>query len=389
MSKSKTDIWLIIAVTLLLITGIIMVFSASAWLAHEKYGSLLYYSRKQIIWGFVCIVALFVFSRINLKIFTTKGLPLVLVLVHILLLIGLFFWGAMVNGARRWYNLGLGSFQPSELVKIVLIIYFADIFSRKGELLHDWQKGLLPHVLLLALVLVPILLEPDLGTAVMIVLILSVMVLLSSVRAKHILAGVFLVMPLVFLKIRGSSYQLDRIYSWWENISNPLGSGYQVKQSLIGLGSGGLLGSGLGTSRQKFYFLPDSHTDFVFAIVGEEIGFIGTTLVLLLFLVILWRGISIAKRAENAFLQYCAIGATMSLVLYALINAAVVTMLIPTTGVPLPFLSYGGSSLLSAGIAVGILINISRNAGQPFHQFGHKRAQANLPDRQRIFMITR
>jgi cell division protein FtsW len=389
MSKSKTDLWLIIAVTLLLITGIIMVFSASALVAHERYVSILYYSRKQILWGFVCIVALFIFSRIDLKIFTTKGLPLALVLVHVLFLIGLFFWGAMVNGARRWYNLGLGSFQPSELVKIALIIYFADIFSRKGELLHDWQKGLLPHIFLLALVLIPILLEPDLGTAVMIVLIISVMVLLSSVRAKHILAGIFLVMPLVLLKIRSSSYQLDRIYSWWNNLSNPLGSGYQVKQSLIGLGSGGLLGSGLGTSRQKFYFLPDSHTDFVFAIVGEEIGFIGTTLVLLLFLVILWRGISIAKRADNAFLQYCAVGATMSLVLYALINAAVVTMLIPTTGVPLPFLSYGGSSLLSAGIAVGILLNISRQAGQPFHQFGHHRAQANLPERQRAFMITR
>jgi len=389
MSKSKTDIWLIIAVTLLLIIGIIMIFSASALVAHERYGSLLYYSRKQILWGFICIVTLFVFSRINLKIFTTRGFPLALVLVHILLLVGLFFWGAMVNGARRWYNLGLGSFQPSELVKIALIIYFADIFSRKGELLHDWQKGLLPHLILLAMVLIPILLEPDLGTAVMIVLIISVMVLLSSVRARHILAGIMLAMPLVLLKIRSSSYQLDRIYSWWENLSNPLGSGYQVKQSLIGLGSGGLLGSGLGTSRQKFYFLPDSHTDFVFAIVGEEIGFIGTTLVLLLFLVILWRGISIAKRAENAFLQYCAVGVTMSLVLYALINAAVVTMLIPTTGVPLPFLSYGGSSLLSAGIAIGILLNISRNAGQPFHQFGHKRAQANLPDKQRTFMMTR
>jgi cell division protein FtsW len=389
MSKSKTDILLIIAVTLLLIIGIIMVFSASALVAHERYGSILYYSRKQILWGFLCILAIFVFSRINLKIFTMKGVPLALVLIHILFLLGLFIWGDMVNGARRWYNLGLGSFQPSELVKICLIIYFADIFSRKGELLHDWQKGLLPHALILAMVLIPILLEPDLGTAVMIVLILGVMILLSSVRLKHVLAGIFLVMPVLFLKIRSSSYQLDRIYSWWDNLANPLGSGYQIKQSLIGLGSGGLLGSGIGTSKQKFYFLPDSHTDFVFAIVGEEIGFIGTTLVLLLFLVILWRGISIAKRANSAFLQYCAVGTTMSLVLYALINAAVATMLIPTTGVPLPFLSYGGSSLLSAGIAVGILINISRNAGEPFQEWGNNRAYIKSSGRQRTFMSTR
>jgi cell division protein FtsW len=387
MPKSRTDIFLIIAVTLLLIIGIIMVFSASALVAHERYGSLLYYSRKQILWGFICILALFIFSRINLKIFTMKGVPLILVLVHVLLLIGLFFWGDMVNGARRWYNLGIGSFQPSELVKIVLIIYFADIFSRKGELLHDWQKGLLPHVILLALVLTPIMLEPDLGTVIMISLLIAVMILLSHIRFKHILAGILLALPALLLKVRSSSYQLDRLSSWWDNLSNPLGSSYQLKQSLIGLGSGGLLGSGIGTSKQKFYFLPDSHTDFVFAIVGEEIGFIGTTLVLLLFMVILWRGISIAKQANNAFLQYCAVGMTMSLVLYALINAAVATMLIPTTGVPLPFLSYGGSSLLSAGIAVGILINISRNAQQSFFEYGYKRVHSKLSGKQHIMIM--
>lgn len=389
MPKSKNDILLVVAVTLLLITGIIMVFSASALMAHERYGSLLYYSRKQILWGFICILAIFIFSRINLKILTTKGIPLALVLLHITFLIGLFFWGDMVNGARRWYNLGIGSFQPSELVKIALIIYFADIFSRKGDLLHDWKKGLLPHLTLLLLVLVPILLEPDLGTVVMITLIISTMVLLSNVRMKHILAGIFLALPILLIKVRSSSFQMDRVTSWLANISNPLGSGYQIKQSLIGLGSGGLIGSGIGTSKQKFYFLPESHTDFVFAIVGEEIGFIGTTVVLLLFLLILWRGISIAKRANNAFLQYCAVGLTMSLVLYALINAAVVTMLIPTTGVPMPFLSYGGSSLLSVGIAVGILINISRNAQQSFFENGYNRVHSKLPDSQRAIIMTR
>ena len=389
MPKTKTDIFLIIAITLLLIIGIIMVFSASALVAHERYGSLLYYSRKQILWGFVSIVALFVFSRLNLKIFTQRGVPLMLVLVNIVFLIGLFFWGDQVNGARRWYNLGIGSFQPSELVKIALIIYFADIFSRKGDLLQDWQKGLLPHTILLALVLIPIMLEPDLGTVIMIILIITVMILLSHIRLKHVFAGVMLAIPVILLKIHSSPYQLERISSWWTNFSNPLGSGYQVKQSLIGLGSGGLLGSGLGSSKQKFYFLPDSHTDFVFAIVGEEIVFIGTTLVLLLFMVILWRGISIAKQANNAFLQYCAVGTTMSLVLYALINAAVACMLIPATGVPLPFLSYGGSSLLSAGISVGILLNISRNAQQSFFEYGYKRTHSILPGKQRSAIISR
>ena len=153
-------------------------------------------------------------------------------------------------------------------------------------------------------------------------------------------------------------------------MDNPLGSGYQIKQSLIGLGNGGIFGNGIGTSRQKFYFLPDSHTDFVFAILGEELGFIGTSLVLILFLVILWRGISIAKRANNTFAQFLAIGLTMNIVLYAFMNAAVATMLIPTTGLPMPFLSYGGSSLLFAGISIGILLNIARNSSPE----GYKRS---------------
>ena len=159
-----------------------------------------------------------------------------------------------------------------------------------------------------------------------------------------------------------TSVQNSRISTWLENISNPLGSGYQVKQSLIGLGRGGLIGTGLGTSKQKYHFLPESHTDFVLSIVGEEFGFIGTTLVLVIFLIILWRGIAIARQAKNPFGQFLAVGLTMSLVLYAFINAGVVTMLLPTTGLPMPFLSYGGSSLLFVGITVGILINISKQA---------------------------
>ncbi len=261
--------------------------------------------------------------------------------------------------------LGLSDFQPSELAKIALIIYFANIFSRKGEILRNWKKGLLPHVLIFMTVVTPILFQPDLGTVVMISLIISVMALLSNIRFKHVLAGITLVLPAVILKVQTSGYQLTRIKNWWDNFSNPLGSGHQIKQSLIGLGKGGIIGTGLGGSKQKFYFLPDSHTDFVFSILGEEAGFIGTTFVLLCFLVILWRGISISKRAPNTFTQYFTIGLTMNLVLYAFINVAVVTMLLPTTGLPMPFLSYGGSSLVSVGLTIGILINISRHANHP------------------------
>jgi len=204
--------------------------------------------------------------------------------------------------------------------------------------------------------------EPDLSTTLMIFLIIVTMAFLSNIRFKHVLAGGLLLIPAVLLKSGLSSVQNSRIADWINNISNPLGSGYQIKQSLIGLGSGGFAGTGLGTSKQKYHFLPESHTDFVFSIIGEEFGFIGTSIVLIMFLVILWRGIAIARRAKNPFGQFLAVGLTMSLVLYALINAAVVTMLLPTTGLPMPLLSYGGSSLLFVGVTVGILINISKQA---------------------------
>jgi cell division protein FtsW len=367
-NKPKNDIFLIAAATILLTIGLIMVFSASAVMAHEKHGSLLYFSKKQILWGFLSILSIFVFSRIKINFTMRKGFPLYLVLASAAILIGLFFWGDLVNGARRWYDLGFASFQPSELAKFALIIYFADILARKGKLLHDWKKGLLPHIAIMLLILFPIYMQPDLGTAIMIALVIAIMVFLSDVRFKHVAAGIFFLLPAIMIKFRDSSYQLHRIVSWYDNLDNPLGSGYQIKQSLIGLGNGGIFGNGIGTSRQKFYFLPDSHTDFVFSILGEELGFIGTSVVLILFLIILWRGISIAKGANNTFAQFLAIGLTMNLVLYAFMNAAVATMLIPTTGLPMPFLSYGGSSLLFAGISIGLLLNIGKNSNSASYE---------------------
>lgn len=364
-NRRKNDGLLVAAVTILLTIGLIMVFSASAVVAEEKYGSLLYYSRKQILWGFLCILTIFIFSRVKYTNYSKKGLPIIGIVASFVLLAGLFIWGDVVNGARRWYNLGFASFQPSEISKIALIVYFADIFSRKGEILRNWKKGLLPHIIIFCMIAIPILFQPDLGTVIMISMIISIMAFLSNIRSKHVLAGVTFIIPAAIIKMQNSDYQISRINSWLENLTNPLGSGHQIKQSLIGLGNGGIFGSGIGTSKQKFFFLPDSHTDFVFSILGEEAGFIGTTIVLMLFLVIMWRGISISKHAPSAFAQFLAVGLTMHLVLYGFVNVAVVTMLLPTTGLPMPFLSYGGSSLIGVGLSVGILMNISRNTHQP------------------------
>jgi cell division protein FtsW len=376
MNKKHNDIILVATITILLTIGLIMVFSASAIVAQERHGSLIYFIQKQVLWGFLCILSIFIFSRLKYHYYCHRHFPLVGVIIALALLVGLFILGEKVNGARRWYDLKLASFQPSEAAKLALIIYFADIFSRKGNQLRDWKRGLLPHVCIYILVVIAIFMQPDLSSALMITLILATMALMSNIRFKHVLAGIFLVLPAMLIKVYNSGYQYDRFFSWITNITNPLGSGYQIKQSLIGLGSGGLSGSGLGASKQKFLFLPDSHTDFIFSILGEEFGFIGASLVLFLFMVVLWRGISIAKRINNTFGQYLAIGLTMNIVLYGLINIAVVTMVFPTTGLPMPFLSYGGTSLLFSGICVGILLNLSRNSGlADYNDYKASRAQ--------------
>jgi cell division protein FtsW len=376
MTRKHNDIILVATVTILLTIGLIMVFSASAIVAEEKHGSLIYFIQKQVVWGFLCILSIFIFSRFKFQAFAGRYVPIFIVVSAIVLLLGLFFLGDPVNGARRWYDLGIGSFQPSEAAKLALIIYFADVFSRKGRQLRDWKKGLLPHVFIYTMVVVLIFLQPDLSSALMITMIIGTMALMSEIRFKHVLAGFFTILPALMLKIYNNGYQLDRILAWIKNINNPLGSGYQVKQSLIGLGAGGFSGSGLGASKQKYLFLPDSHTDFIYSILGEEFGFIGTSLVLLLFIILLWRGISIAKRLDNTFGQYLAIGLTMNIVLYGLINIAVVTMVVPTTGLPMPFLSYGGTSLLFAGISIGILLNLSKNSGTvPFANAQEARQQ--------------
>jgi cell division protein FtsW len=364
MTRKHNDIVLVATVTILLTIGLILVFSASVIVAEERHGSLIYFIQKQVVWGFLCILSIFIFSRFKFQTFARAYVPMFGVVFSVLLLLGLFFFGDRVNGAIRWYNLGIGSFQPSEAAKLALIIYFADIFSRKGRQLRDWKKGLLPHVLVYILMIVLIFLQPDLSSALMITMVIGSMALMSEIRLKHILAGIFMVLPALFLKMYNNGYQLERVITWIKNINNPLGSGYQIKQSLIGLGSGGFSGSGLGASKQKYLFLPDSHTDFIYSILGEEFGFIGTTLVLILFMVLLWRGISIAKRLDNTFGQFLAVGLTMNIVLYGLINIAVVTMVFPATGLPMPFLSYGGTSLLFAGISIGILLNLSKNSGE-------------------------
>jgi len=360
MTRGKVDYILAIAATFLLLTGLIMVFSASSMVANTNFGSLTYFFRKQILWGLLAFLMMLVFSKINYHKLKDNYKPLILVLLAILLLAGLFLFGIRVNGAKRWYHLGLMNFQPSELARLALIIYFAQALSSAKKDLTKFKEGILPLFAILSIVQVLIMLQPDLSTALMIGLTTLAMLFVSNVKLRHLAFLISAAVPFVVYKLF-NSYQWKRIADWINAWEDPLAASYQVKQSLIGLGRGGYWGEGLAQGKQKFLFLPDSHTDFIFAIIGEEFGFIGTSLILLIFLIILLRGLKVVRNTSDAFGKFLAFGITINIVFYAFINAGVVSMLLPATGLPMPFISYGGSNLLFLGISMGILLSISRN----------------------------
>jgi len=233
-------------------------------------------------------------------------------------------------------------------------------------------------LLVLATVMAFVMIQPDLSTSLMLSMLAGSMLLISPVKLKHLGGLLLSLVPVVMIVLSRSGYQMRRVTEWLAGLHNPLNAGYQIKQSLIGLGQGGWFGQGLAQSKQKFFFLPDSHTDFIFSILGEEVGFLGATIVLVLFLFILYRGLHIARKVSDPFGKFLAIGITLEVVLYAFINAGVVSMLFPATGLPMPFISYGGSHLLFLGISIGILLNISRHAQSVktnWNSFENKREQ--------------
>ena len=277
-----------------------------------------------------------------------------------------------VKGSRRAFFIAGNSFRPSEVVRFALVIYLASSVSHWGKDLSEWG-GYLRRLLIVGGLALLIVLQPDLSTALMLVTISLVILFIGGARMWHLMATVALLIPIAVYQVRTSQYQLQRVQDFIVSILHPESAKHQVKQSLIGLGDGGIFGLGLGGSNQKQFYLPEPFTDYPFAILGEEFGFIGTSVTLILFLVIAWRGISIALRAPDKFGFVLACGITASITLYALVNLWVVTGLLPATGMSLPFLSYGGFSLITNLGMVGILLNISR-------QRGKKKSSAQIRD---------
>lgn len=349
---------LLAATVFLLLSGIIMVFSSSVILAGEKYHQSFYFFIQQIIAALAGLVLMFIIISIRTPFFTLRRLVYVATGFTLLLLL-LCLAMPPVAGAHRWLQFSGFRFQPSELAKIVLIIFLANYCSEKSQTINQWKTLLVPAAVILAFVLA-VLLEPDYGTAAFLCFISAITLFLGGVKPKYfIIPG--LVACLIFgLFLFSATYRLNRVHGFLNPEQDLLGKAFQVRQSQLAIGAGGLLGVSLGASTQKLYFLPCAHTDFIFAIVGEETGLVGSLAVIGLFLVFLFRGLKIADRASNQAYQLIAYGLTISLAIQALLNISVVLGLGPVTGIPLPFISYGRSSLLCNLMAVGLLLNISQ-----------------------------
>jgi cell division protein FtsW len=340
--------------------GIVMIYSASAVLSMERYGSPYHYLGKQLAaLGAGCTLMLWAmhFDYRRLK---ARGLILgSLVAVSGLLMLALVTPSGPV---RRWISLGLFSFQPSELAKPVLVLFLAAFLDRRAEDINDFRRTLLPCAVVVGGISFLIYMQPDLGTAASICLCAGLLLYLAGLKTRYLAAGGALGLVGLVVMIFQANYRVQRLMTFLHPSDDPLGAGFQIRQSLLSFGSGGLQGVNLGEGRQKLFFLPEPHTDFIYAVIGEEVGLLGTSLVLLVFGFLLWRGIRAALRAPDRFGYLLGMGLTLFLVVQATLNMGMVLGLLPTKGLPLPFISYGGSSLMIGLLSVGVILNISQHS---------------------------
>ncbi len=354
------DKWLLIAVAGLLVVGVAMVLSTSYLYALERFADGTYFFRKQLIALAVGVVGLIVCSLLSAPAYRRLAYPLLALTVLILILVAIPGIGAMRGGARRWLIFAGFTFQPAELAKLTLVIYLAHSMAKKEDRIKTFSVGVLPHLLVTSACLGLLLLEPDFGTALILAMLLYSMLFVGGVRISHLLVTGLLALPALIYVMLTAPYRLRRVTTFLDPWSDPQDSGFQVIQSLIAFGSGQFWGRGLGEGRQKLFYLPEAHTDFVFSVIGEEIGLIGTLAVLLLFALIVLRGLRLTAKIEEPFEQYLAFGLTVLLGMQALIHMGVVMGIMPAKGLVLPFISYGGSALVINLMEAGILLGLSR-----------------------------
>ncbi|MDZ7697367.1 MAG: putative lipid II flippase FtsW [Deltaproteobacteria bacterium] len=356
---SGYDFMLLIPTVLLVALGLLVVYSASSNLAEHRMGDSYFYLKKQALFCMVGIALMIAARYVPCTLYAKLTYPLLIVSASLLVLIMIPGFGRSVGGACRWLHLGGISFQPSELAKLCLAIYMAYSMSKKGIKMGSFTMGVMPHLMVTGAFVCLILLQPDLGTGVIIGSWLMIMLFLGGVKVLQLAALSALFLPFVAWLVLQADYRLNRWMAFMDPWSDPQGIGFHIIHSFLAFGSGGIFGVGLGNSKQKLFYLPEPHTDFALSIVGEELGLIGVAFIIVLFGVLIMRGIKVALNARDLYSSYLALGLTCFIGLQVIINMGVVVGLLPTKGLPLPLISYGGSSLIITLVSIGVLLNVS------------------------------
>jgi cell division protein FtsW len=347
-------------VIVLLGIGVVMVYSSSAVSAYANFHDSSYFLKRQLVWVFLGIIAMVTTMSIDYHVWRKLAVPILVVTVLLLILVLIPGLGKVVNGARRW--LGVGSFylQPSEIAKLGMVFFFTHSLCSCRDKITLFFRGLAPRLLLLLLIFGLILAEPDLGTALAISGTVFILLFVTGAKISHLAFLAFTGAAGIIAAIIVEPYRMKRLLAFSNPWADPLDTGYHIIQSLYAIGSGGVFGVGLGRSREKFLYLPEPHTDFIFAVLAEELGFIGTVAIITLFFLFAWRGFRAAITAPDSYGSLLAAGLTTMIIIQALMNIAVVTASMPVTGIPLPFISFGGSALIFTLAGVGVLLNITR-----------------------------
>ncbi len=360
LEKKYPDFLLFLIIMILVAIGICLVFSSTYIMGYKWYGDSYYFLKKQVVFALIGMGTFFFALFIDYHFYKKIILPLLIASILLLLAIFIPGIGHSAGGAKRWIQLGFITFQPSEIAKFAIVLYIADSLTRKHNTeVKTFVKGILPSLIIVGIISLLILKEPDFSTTIIVLGITFLMLFIGGTRITQLFTLFLALVPLGLFILLREGYRRTRLMSFLNPWIDPLDSGFHIIQSLLALGSGGFMGIGLGESRQKYFYLPDQHTDFIFSIIGEELGFIGTTLIIILFLLLAWRGFKIAMNAVEPFGGLLAAGITAMIVFQAFINIGVVTKMIPTTGITLPFISYGGTSLIVNMFCAGILLNIS------------------------------
>ncbi|MEE9255558.1 MAG: putative lipid II flippase FtsW [bacterium] len=371
--------------------GVVMIYSTSHILALDRYGDAYYFVKRHVLWAGIGVAMMFFSTRLNIRRLRGLGFPALTVSLIALALVFVPGVGRAAGGARRWIELGFISFQPVEIAKFGLVVFLAYFLSVKGERLRDLKYGFLPPVFFTGFVLVLVLAQPDLGSAILIALVAGMLLFVAGARWIHLMGGALATAPILYTMIFTVPWRQQRILAFLDPFSVAQGTGYQLVQSLLGLARGGITGLGLGEGKQKLFYLPAPHTDFIYAVVGEEVGLLGGLAVAAAFAVILYRGLGIAARSGDSFSALLAAGITLMVSAQGLFNMSVAAGLVPTTGVPLPLISLGGTSLVMTLAALGVLLSVAaanqgtvRRKRRVLLDTGHPGASRWLPRFSRV-----